>query len=107
MSEYTPDTEFVRDAYVDGQDDSHNDGKSRELHAARFDGWLAEVERAAAEKALLAVCEKLNAADDGGRRGVSAHSKSAASAGAHRHAVSIVRDAASKLTAKHVSSPQT
>ena len=58
--------------------------------------WLAqhdaEVERAAAEKALKTVVEALRADDDGGRRGVKEHSKSSASAVAHRRATDRVRD---------------
>lgn len=44
MSDYTPTTEEVRDAYA-GHDFDYA------IAGAQFDRWLAEVERAAAEKA--------------------------------------------------------
>lgn len=44
MSDYVPTTEDVREGYVEGT------GFGEEVYA-QFDRWLAEVERAAAEKA--------------------------------------------------------
>ena len=54
MSEYTPTTENVRQtfAYVQaGLDDDDGYPFVTHIHVETFDRWLAEVERAAAEKA--------------------------------------------------------
>lgn len=58
MSEYTPTTAEVRDAYIEGvEHDCYYEGDVKATpdgiyEGERFDRWLAEVERAAAEKAL-------------------------------------------------------
>lgn len=52
MSEYTPDTERVREAYEEFYyDEAMPDAKKPAVVSTEFDRWLAEVERAAAEKA--------------------------------------------------------
>lgn len=49
MIEFIPDTEYVRDAYVDGQDDEINDKRPRSLHEERFDRWLEQRDHEANE----------------------------------------------------------
>lgn len=59
MSEYTPTTENVRQtfAYVQaGLDDDDGYPFVTHIHVETFDRWLAEVERAAAEKAYARGC---------------------------------------------------
>ena len=60
--------------------------------------WRAEVERAAAEKALTGAANELALLDDGGKRGLAGHSKSSASALTHRHAVAVIRARAEAYT---------
>ena len=63
-----------------------------------FDRMIAEVERAAAEKALTEAANELSLMDDGGKRGLAGHSKSSASAITHRHAVAVIRARAEAYT---------
>ena len=56
MSDYTPTTEEVRDAYA-GHDFDYA------IAGAQFDRWLAEVERASAEKALLQAADEVELGD--------------------------------------------
>lgn len=58
MSEYTPTTEAVKEAFANEWDSYHGFQWSTS-EAEGFDRWLAEVERAAAEKALDSVGEVL------------------------------------------------
>lgn len=58
MNEYTPTTEEVRDAYS-GHDFDQT------IAVAQFDRWLAEVERAAAARALTEAAEIAEALDFG------------------------------------------
>ena len=57
----------------------------------RAERSMAEVEYAAAEKALTEAANELALLDDGGKRGLAGHSKSSASAITHRHAVAVIR----------------
>lgn len=60
MSDYTPTTDEVRQRYKAGawlngdrNPDQFNPSVYTPIYFAEFDRWLAEVERAAAEKAIL------------------------------------------------------
>lgn len=57
MTARTPATKDVRDAYMSNQGLKDRSGPE-------FDRWLAEVERAAAEKALLEAAEEIDTAED-------------------------------------------
>lgn len=75
------------------QDDYLRDGgpENVRFREVQWEVWIAEVERAAAEKALTEAANELALLDDGGKRGLAGHSKSSASAITHRHAVAVVR----------------
>lgn len=55
-----------------------------------FDRMIAEIERAATEKALTDLAGELTDLSDGGRWGVRCHSKSSASAETRRQAIDVV-----------------
>lgn len=49
IEDWYPDTNYVRDAYVDGQDDEINDGRPRTWHEEKFNLWLEQRDHEAKE----------------------------------------------------------
>lgn len=95
MSDYVPTPAFVEREYVTGRL-RRSDVTAPEARA-EFDRMIAEVELAAAEKALTDMANELSLMDDGGKRGLAGHSKSSASAITHRHAVAVLRARAAEI----------
>lgn len=91
MTEYTPTTDEVREAYVVGVDPVVT-----ARYRAEFDRWLAETIRAAKAAVLEDAANELAGLDDGGKRGLQGHSKSHASVLTHRHAVGVLRASAAE-----------